>query len=180
MNGMRRQMYELPTDPEAVGEGDTYFILAGYSWRRAEFAIWTLHFDRSIDAFTFRPATPWPGVNGYRLLAVAGDSVPDAKTRLTKALRAAGKLTTGGLDMEPLAVLRDMIRESVDPAIGGAPQVAKIYKHMNVTTFGVFWPNRQSAQVTFLGRELLHFEELHTGIIDPDTFAIEPATARPA
>lgn len=180
MNGMRRQMHELPSDPSAVGEEHTFFILAGYSWRRADFAIWTLHFDKSIDAFTFRPATPWPGVEGHRLLAVVGDRVPEAKTRLAEVLRSVGKRTSGGLDMEPLAVLRDMIRGGVDPSIGDAPQVVKVYKHMNVVTFGVFWPNREARNVTVLGRELLPFEELNTGVIDPDTFNVEIVPAQAA
>lgn len=173
MNGMRSEMSELPSDPEGAGETTTFFILAGYSWRRSEFAIWTLHFDKSIDAFTFRPATPWGGIDGRRLTAVVGDQVPDAKARLTGMLRASGKLTSGGLDMEPLAVLRDMIRERVDPAIGGAPQVVKIYRHMNVTPFGVFWPDRASNRVTILGRPLLDYEVPNGGVIDPDSFHIE-------
>lgn len=173
MNAMRSEMSDLPSDPEGAGEHLTFFILAGYSWRRAEFAIWTLHFDRSIDAFTFRPASPWSGVGGYRLTAIVGDCVPEAKTRLANMLRANGKLTGGGLDMEPLAVLRDMIREGIDDAIGGPPQVMKVYRHMNVTPFGVFWPDRASDRVTVLGRPLLDYEEPNGGVLDPDTFAIE-------
>jgi hypothetical protein len=144
MNGMRNQMRELPSDPDQVGEDFTFFILAGYSWRDADFAIWTLHFDRSIDAFTFRPATIWGGVEGHRLIAIVGDRVAEAKARLAHIMRSSGKLTSGGFDMEPLAVLRDMIREEADASIGGAPQIVKVYKHMNVSTFGVFWPHRES------------------------------------
>jgi hypothetical protein len=74
--------------------------------------------------------------------------------------------------MEPFEVLRDMIRQRVDPRIGGPPQVVKVYRHINVTPFGVFWPDRASGAKTLLGRELQWYERVNTGIIDPDQLDI--------
>jgi hypothetical protein len=176
---MRRYMHEFPSKREAIGEEETFFILAGYSWRRSKFAIWTLHFDKSINAFTFRPASAWLGVDGYRVTAIVGDKVDKAKENLTEVLRSTGKLTSGGLDMEPLAVLRDMIRSKNHPSIGGPPQVVKVYRHMNCSPFGVYWPDRCSGQISVLGRPLLDYEQPNCGVFDPDTFeVIEPTEAR--
>lgn len=172
INGMRQSMHDLPSAREAVGEDETFFILAGYSWRKGDFAIWTLHYDAHIRAFTFRPASPWRGVDGYRMTAIVGDAVEEAKARLVETLRQSGKLTAGGLDMEPLAVLRDIIRDKVHAAIGGPPQVVKIYRHMNCTPFGVYWPDRVSKQISVLGRPLLAYEEPNCGVLDPDTFDV--------
>ena len=110
INGMREQMSDFAKPKVPIGEEKTFLILAGYSWRRGDFAIWTLHLDAHSDVFTFRPATIWRGVHGRRLLAVAGDCVDEAKERLRLLLRERRKLTKGGFDMEPLEVLRDIIR----------------------------------------------------------------------
>jgi hypothetical protein len=175
INGMRQFMHDLPSARDAIGEDETFFILAGYSWRKSEFAIWTLLYDSRIGAFTFRPSSAWRGVDGYRMTALVGDGIEEAKSRLVDHLRRAGKLTVGGLDMEPLAVLRDMIRDGANPAIGGPPQLVKIYRHMNCTPFGVYWPDRRSKQVTVLGRPLLDYEKPNCGVLDPDSFEIVAA-----
>ena len=181
INGMRQYMRELPSRRDEVGEDETFFVLAGYSWRYGRFAIWTLHFDKTIDAFTFRPASAWAGVDAYRLTAIVGDEVGEAKGRLTELLRDAGKLKDGGLDMEPLAVLRDMIRSDSFSSIGGPPQVVKVYRYMNCSPFGVYWPNRGAGQISVLGRPLLQYEQPNCGVLDPDTFeVIEGAKARTA
>jgi hypothetical protein len=175
MNEMRSGATDFPSDREAVGERETLFILTGYSWRKKAFVIWTLHLQPDIDKFTFRRVTPWGGVRGHRLLAVVGDQRKEAMIRLRAALFANGKKITGGFDMEPLGVLRDMIRENVDPAIGGPPQVVKVYRHMNTSHFGVFWPNRASGSITVFGRRLLANEPPNCGVYDPDTFDVIPA-----
>jgi len=172
VNGMREYMYDLPSYPEAVGEESTFFLLAGYSWRRSRFVIWTLHFDRSIQAFTFRRANWWRGGDPTKKLAMVGDAVDEAKTRLVEILRHSGRLKAGGFDLEPLAALRDIIREGKHDSVGGPPQVVKIYRHMNVTPFGVYWPNRASNQMTMLGRPLLHYEASFFPMLDPDTLGV--------
>jgi hypothetical protein len=71
--------------------------------------------------------------------------------------------------MEPFAVLRDMIRTSNFPSIGGAPQVIKIYEHMNAVPAGVFWPDKESGTVSVLGRPLMQYEKVRWRTIDPDS-----------
>jgi len=169
---MRSHIHSAVAAEAVPGEEQTFLILAGYSWRQSDFAIWTLHSDPGIDAFTFRPATPWQGVDGTRVLAVAGNAVPAFKERLVALLAARGKLQTGGFDMEPFEILRDLIRQGIEPSIGGPPQLVKVYRHMNVTSFTVFWPDAASKKKTLLGRTLHDFEQAPTGVLDPDTLAI--------
>ena len=77
--------------------------------------------------------------------------------------------------MEPFEVLRDVIREQWHPAIGGPPQIVKVCKHMNVMPYCVYWPNKASETITFLGRTLLDYELFPQLILDPDTLLTEPS-----
>jgi len=172
LNQMRQEIVEDGIPLEVVAGEQPLFLLAGYSWRRASFALWTLHYDPNIHAFTFREHTDWEGVHGVRKVAFIGDGVPEAKTRLTAILTAHHKLTEGGFDYEPLEVLRDIIREEVFDTVGGPPQLVKIYRHLNVTPFGVFWPTKTDGAATLLGRTLLPFEKPDVGFIDPDTLEV--------
>ena len=71
--------------------------------------------------------------------------------------------------MEPFEILRDMIRDDKYSSIGGPPQVMKVYCHMNSMPFCVYWPDRQSGKLSFLGRPLLGYESTEYLAIDPDT-----------
>lgn len=175
INGMRNWMSDFPSSRDAIGEADTYFILAGYSWRKSDFAIWTLHYQKGVEAFTFREASDWAGVAGTRRLAIIGDARGLASDTLSKILAERGKRTAGGFDMEPLEALVHVIRGKAESSIGGPPQVVKVYRHMNTQAFGVYWPDRASGQISVLGRPLLSYEQPNTGVIDPDTMAIVAA-----
>lgn len=178
INGMRDSMHSLPhlEDGRHI-EDETFLLLGGYSWRDAAFAIWTLHFDPPINRFTFRPASPWGGVDSLRLLSVVGNEVEEAKARLIELLKSRGKRTSGGFDMEPFEILRDMIRQDVSRFIGGPPQLLKVYRHMNATPLSVYWPSKAAAGVTMLGRRLLPYERSSVGILDPDTLEINAPAA---
>ncbi len=163
-----------PDDPEAI------FVLSGYSWRTKKFHVWTLHYDRSLAGFTFRPTTEWGGqeAGAYKLITYIGDPEPvqHAKESLVNTLRERGKLQGGSLDMEPFEVLRDIIRSRAYPSVGGPIQLVKIYEHANAIPIGVYWPDRASGVISVLGRPLLDYERSQWGVIDPD----KPDRARPA
>jgi hypothetical protein len=106
-------------------------------------------------------------------VAFAGDYIHDAKEKLREILRAKGRLKVGGFDMEPLEVLREMLRSDQYPLIGGPIQLAKVYEHMNCLPFGVYWPSRVNGQITVLGRPLLDYEAVQVPILDPDTLETE-------
>ncbi len=149
---------------------DATFMLSGYSWRQKRFRVWTLHYHNGAEGFTFRPTRPWRGQSGHtKEIAFVGDErvVKAAKSALVDRLRAKGKLTDGGLDMEPLEVLRDLLRSQDYPEIGGAPQVVKIYEHMNAHPFPVHWPDACGG-LTVLGRQLMPYETFNSKAIDPD------------
>jgi len=78
-----------------------------------------------------------------------------------------------GLDMEPFEVLRDMIRENVSPSVGGAPQLVKVYQHLNAQPFGVRWPKSGGDGISVLGRILPHGEIAHVPVLDPDSLKTE-------
>lgn len=165
---------KVPDDPKAL------FMLSGYSWKNKKFRVWTLHYDRSISGFTFRPAKEWGGQSegSAKLIAYAGDEVPvqKAKAELVNLLRDRSKLTEGAFDMEPFEVLRDLIRCGKHPSVGGPIQVVKIYEHANAVPVGVYWPNKQSGTVSVLGRPLMSYGEIQWGVLDPDA----PSRAYPA
>lgn len=176
----RKFITGLPRGQHAPDDPDAIFVLSGYSWRTKKFHVWTLHYDRSLAGFTFRPTTEWGGQEpgAYKLITYIGDAEPiqKAKDALVSILRDRNKLQTGSLDMEPFEVLRDIIRSKAFPSVGGPIQLVKIYEHSNAVPVGVYWPDRASGVISVLGRPLLEYEKSQWGVIDPDN----PDRARPA
>jgi hypothetical protein len=180
-NDMRDRVHDLPTGQRGPGDPEVRFIFGGYQWRQKRFRIWQLHYDDAIDRFTFRPVTGWGGGNRARFVAIIGDAVDEAKQRLTDLLRERGSLPGVGFDMEPFEVLRDMIRQGSHPAIGGAPQVAKVYSYLQSQVFAVAWPDVDGTPHA-LGRPAMGFEQFDLPRIDPDApyFLNRHAIARTA
>ena len=156
-NGMLDEISDLPKfeeriDPEAV------LLLAGFCWSEQQFRIWILHYDQSIQRFTFRPSLPWRGkANRDKTLAVVGDGVHDAKARLISVLREQRTLTVGGFDLEPLKVLRSMALDPEFPTIAEPIQLVKVYQSFNSAAFVV--PSGKDGRPTLLGRPLLMYEK---------------------
>ncbi len=170
LNEMVSLVHDLPVG--MANEPDATFLIAGWSWKLAAFKSWLLHYDASIKRFAFRPTTSWRGSNKDKVLAITGDYQDEYKARLIYLLREKNKLQSGGFDMEPLEVLRDMLRTASYDLIGGAPQVAKVYKYASARPFAVFWPNKESSKISLSGRPLLDYELSQYGVLDPDTMLI--------
>jgi hypothetical protein len=149
---------------------DATLVLAGYSWKKKDFVIWVIRFDSRQKKFLFDTVTKSP--SKQRKIAIVGDYVSEFKDQLGRLLISKGKRPNGALDMEPFEVLRDMIRSGKYELVGGAPQLAKIYQHMNCTPYAVYWPSRASGQITLLGRPLLEYEIVEQMIIDPDSLEV--------
>lgn len=171
-NGMRAHIHDLRPGQAKPDVPETVFIFGGYSWKTQEFVIWMFHYDAHLGRFTFRPATAWSGQSDERKIVFAGDDVSAARTRLADLLRSRGKIDRGGFDMEPFEILRDIIREKSHPAIGGPPQVVKIYRHLNTVPIAVRWPNATEGGLSFLGRPLLPYERTLHPVLDPDSLQI--------
>jgi hypothetical protein len=165
MDRMLLEIRDLPQGAREPPPPDTRFIFAGYSWLTNQFRMWILHYDEARDRFAF--ATP--RTLHRNRICLAGDHVAHAKTQILTLLRQRGKESGSGFDMEPLEVLREICRDPAFPEIGGAPQVVKIYRHMNCMPYAVFWPNRKSQTITFMGRPLLRYEMTSYMVIDPDS-----------
>jgi hypothetical protein len=146
------------------------FIFTGFDWRDGEFKGWLFHFDKSINRFTHRKMSRWDGSgSGIKALTISGDYQAEFKRRLVSLLKERGKIDQGGFDMEPFEVLRDMLRTQEFNCIGGAPQLAKIYPHLNCRPVAIYWPNRASGSVSLGGRQLLEYEAHEFMTLDPDT-----------
>lgn len=155
--------YEIP---------ETSFLFGGYSWEKEEFLLWQIHYDSHVKIFTHRPIHFWDGVDGKIKVSFIGDYTDEAKAKLIDLLKSRGKFPEGSLDMEPFEILRDMLREERD-LIGGAPQLLKIYRHMNRTPIAVRWKIDGNNSVTLLGRPLLEYEKASFPVMDPDSLKIK-------
>jgi hypothetical protein len=171
-NHMRDHIHDLPRGKREPDPPEATFVFGGYCWRQQEFLLWNIKYDPHIKKFTFRPIGTWRG-NEARKLVVIGDYKKEFSERLRALLKARSSLVSGGLDMEPFEVLRDMLRATSFSAIGGPPQVVKIYRHLNATPFAVYWPDKRSKKVTIGGRPLLSYEVTQYPVIDPDTAQVE-------
>jgi len=178
-NYSRKFISHLPDRQQNPDDPDALFMLSGYSWKTKRFHIWKLHYDASIQEFTFRPTRQWAGQQpgAYKMIAYLGDAaaMSEAKWNLTSLLRQRGVLTSSSLNMEPFEVLRDIIRSGSHSSVGGPIQVCKIYEHSNVIPVGVYWPDKKTGAVSVLGRPLMEYEKFPWGVIDPDN----PGRAQP-
>lgn len=172
-----------PTRDYRPAPPETSFLLAGYSWKMNRFYIWELFFSKTDNIFKHRTQSTIMK-NPIALIVDAANFMKEEKDflssksirkRIFDKLAEKGKTEKDGFDMEPFEVLRDIIRNNEDWAIGGSPQLVKVYKHMNVMPYALFWPNKASKQVTFLGRPLLGYEQLPYLIMDPDSMEVIPS-----
>ena len=186
---------------DAVGnEGipSAEFLFGGYSWIRKEFLIWRIHYhvpqlrkppkDRKeakellekLSGFIATPAKSWQGqpwiISGDEEYAIEGRR--RLQTLLVDKGRAPHQVKQFKFDWEPFEVIRDMLREvEGDPFlhrtahIGGAPQVLKIYEHLNARYLGVEWGQKSDGtpQIFVCGRKTLEYETPTLWHLNPDT-----------
>jgi hypothetical protein len=151
-----------PDQPDATAD----FLFGGFSAEKGEFRLWRFYFSpthRVYQAERIRPLR-------VGTFAFIGDVGRPARRRLGEMI---GEFQGGGgpLDMQPFEVARDLLREGQHDTIGGAPQLAKCYRHMNTEAFAVVWspdPPRLEPRPTLLGRPLLDYEQLGVPRVDAD------------
>lgn len=166
---MESQIHDLPRGKKEKDLPDAVFIFAGYSWAKAEFKIWTLYYNAARKQFEFERV---PTLYKNKI-AIIGDDVEDAKKGILSLLISRNVEKGVGFDMEPFEVLRDFCRDTNRHHIGGAPQILKVYKHLNSMPYSVYWPGKASEQRSFMGRPLLNYELANYLTIDPDTLKAE-------
>jgi len=149
----------------------TEIVLGGWSWQAGEFLPWRLFWSPTEMQFRHE-SIPRRTVGKFVFIGDRDDvnhewdAVRRARRRLRELLLERGGLP-GPLDMEPFEVLVEIIREGRWDTIGGAPQLAKVYRHMNTQFFAVRWPDAQG-QLTYGGRPILDYEEFDVPVLDPD------------
>lgn len=138
---------------------DTTFLLGGFSWKMGEFRIWEFAWDRSQRKYRKNRRRLVGARKNEHTFVFLGNGAKAAKKRLLSVLTDDySRPATRGLDMEPLAVLAEAIADASLTHVGGAPQVIKVYRHMNAEPFSVLWP-RTNPRPTFAGRPLLSYEK---------------------
>lgn len=174
-----RQILELLNEsPSFVSEPvlpsealpDCSFVFAGYSARRKSFLVRRIVFHKERKRFEGAPTGKFLGES----MTFIGDKEPvDATARRISEL-LNGKGTEGArLGMVPAEAFFDVLASKRFRDIGGAPQVTKVYDHMNVRHFGVYWPPGvpdKEQDIYLRGRRLKPYEVLdHPWVYEPST-----------
>ena len=167
-------IHALPIHVPELEQPTTLFMLGVTSWRDAGFRAWLIDYSPTDSRFIARKLI-WPSADATRRWSVHFDgtaaAVEEANARLGRLLAERGIGREDGLDMEPFEVLRDVIRDQVDDTVAGAPQLAKVYRHLNTQFFAVPW----NGELTIAGRPVLAYERAQVPMIDPDDPARPPS-----
>lgn len=176
VRNMESLIHDLPKGQKEKDVPDALFILAGYSWAKAEFKIWILYYNAARKQFEFERTSTLR----RNRIAIIGDDVEDTKKGILALLTSRDIPKGTGFDMEPFEVLRDFCRDPKRPHIGGAPQILKVYKHLNSMPYAVYWPDKASHGRSLLGRPLLDYEMATYLLLDPDTLKTEDYALPPS
>lgn len=174
-----RQILELLNEsPSFVSEPvlpsealpDCSFIFAGYSARRKNFFIKRIAFHKERKRFEEARARKYGGES----VAFIGDKEPvDATVRRISDLLNVKGTKDAKLGMMPAEAFFEVLASKRFRDIGGAPQVTKVYDHMNVRHFGVYWPPdvpNEEQDIYLRGRRLKPYEVLdHPWVYEPST-----------
>lgn len=137
----------------------TKFVLGGFSWKMGEFRIYEFAWDRATKRYSKQRRRFVGARRNEHTVVFVGNGARPAKRQLKSTLTEGfTSAATKGLDMEPLQVLEDAIADPSLHDVGGAPQVVKVYRHLNAEPIPVIWP-RASGQVTVAGRPTLQYEK---------------------
>lgn len=142
------------------------FIFGGWSWRENKFKLWRIEY--SYDAHGFVPKTDYDNL----VITMIGDELDEARKRLEDEIRSTGRILKGALDMEPLKVLVQIIRDPKLDTISGPLQIAKIYPPGHLEFFGAYYPSAEKGKKTFLGRDVSQTNNPSVRFLDPDTGVI--------
>lgn len=162
--------YVSETDHAMMATPDCTFIFAGFSVRRRNFFLRRIAFHPDRKRFE----ATHPRSYGGELLTFIGDEAPvKATVRRISELLKAGKTNPTRLGMVPADAFFEVLSSKCFRDIGGAPQVTKVYEHMNQRHFGVYWPPdvpNAKQHIYLRGRRLQPHEMLdHPWVYEPST-----------
>lgn len=149
------------------------FIFAGYSVRRNDFFIRRIYFHAGRKRFESRGPRTLKG----EYLTYIGDKGPvDSIVRRLPKETPADRCNNSRLGMEPAQAFFDVLTSKRFSEIGGAPQVAKIYQHMNQKHIGVYWPPNvpsDEQNIYLRGRCLKAYDVLdHPWVFEPSSASL--------
>lgn len=146
------------------------FIFGGYSWRSADFLLWTLTYDKTRRVFAARPSTNFH--SRLKQAAFIGDWATRYRSRLVQVLNVRED-NQRDVEHEPLFQLSTILKEAdKNDSVGGPPQVVRVGAHMNTRVFCVPWGEPKT--MTLFGRKLFNYENCDYWSIDPETGLISP------
>jgi hypothetical protein len=186
INSYRGAWKETDTQVTLEENKFTRFMFGGWSWQYQRFFIYPIHFNPITR--TFRAYTHSKKLKRLRLpkgekCIVIGNYAAEFLGALQSLIKEKHLQT---LDYEPLEILGGMLKtprfvdrhcndtffvKSDKPgAIGGAPQVLKIYRHANYRPIAVRWNDGNGdSRVTLFGRQLFEYEKTLHPIYDFST-----------
>jgi hypothetical protein len=158
------------TDPAhpSMALPECSFVFAGYSARRKDFFVRRIEFQSKSKQFV----PTHPKFYGGESVAYVGDEEPVKATvrRMSEILKQS-KAKRPRLDMTPAVAFFEVLSSEKFRDIGGAPQVTKVYEHMNLRHFGVYWPPNvpnEEQDIFLRGRRLKPYEVFdHPWVYDP-------------
>lgn len=170
-NQIYRGIYGMPVGRETPidDEPRVQFLFGGYVWHDDQFRIWRIVLDRRRQEFVFERC------RGFAFIG-NDDAARDA-ARQTALLLWGRDKTRRNIDLEPLEVLMDVVATDRHPYVGGAPQIAKVYRHMNTQFFATVWPRSGGSEPParhVFGRALAPNEVCSWPIFDARTLRFEP------
>ena len=160
------------------------FLFGGYSWVDKEFKIWRYYYNKTEKEFQ-KDGKRHNFERHFGNIGVIGDQAEQLKAELRRLLREKygdhyESYQSNGFDMEPFEAMRNILRKAnKSDTIGGAPQVIKVYQHMNTKPIGVYWPEKSEDTFqnrTLMGRKMFDFEDTEYWFMDPDSLLTNRCT----
>jgi hypothetical protein len=158
------EMYANRDVPSGLEDPEAEFIFGGWSWRSSRFRLWSIRWSARTAQFESKLIPPMRGRAGTLCwFAGSRDAVADARIDLERMLHEDKVAPDASLDLQPLTLIARTSLRTKHPDVGGAPQVAKVYQHMNTQQFAVSWSTSLGAlpRPHLAGRPLLDYEVAH-------------------
>lgn len=164
--------WDLPAKEKKSELAATNIVFGGWSWKHKRFDIGVFLHDGKKFAFHHKRARigfPWRETASS--LVFVGDYEREYKQELAAVLEARhGKQTKAkyvDLDYEPVEALNSFLMKAGEgkdyPAVGGAPQLVKVYSYGNSLPIVV---RRSTKEHYLLGRKLFAWEKTEYPILD--------------
>lgn len=130
------------------------FLLGGWSWLHGKFRLYKYTFSRREGEFKCFAVTRTPPSLGRASAAPFYTTIGDGGRAVTGWLAEKRRGDKSSLELQPLEALHQVSRDPNHDSVGGAIQVAKVYRSMRVEHFAVSIGGR----ITVAGRPVLGYE----------------------